>query len=143
MEINRVTGEVIGAAVAVHKALGPGLLESTYEGCLAVELTRRGLDFDRQVAMPLSYEGVLIEAAYRVDFLVAGCVVVELKAVGAIDPVHVAQVLTYLKLSGCTVGLLLNFNVVLLKDGIRRLIMSPRSGSQRSSAPLRASAVRE
>lgn len=142
MRTNDVTREVIGGCMAVHRALGPGLLESSYEACVAVELSRRGLSFDRQLAMPLSYEGVVIEAAYRIDFLVERRVVVELKCVIRIEPVHVAQVLTYLKISGCRVGLLINFNVALLKDGIRRLILSERS-PLRASAYLPGSAVGE
>lgn len=117
--------------MCVHRVLGPGLLESTYEKCLEVELAQAGLRHERQLLLPILYRGHRIESAFRVDFMVEGCVVVELKAVNQIDPVHIAQLLTYLKLSGCTAGLLINFNVALLKDGIRRLVLnhaeSPRA----------------
>jgi GxxExxY protein len=121
--INQITETIIGAAIAIHKDLGPGLLESAYEACLAFELAERGLRFERQREVSLVYRGVKVECGYRVDFLVEGLVVVELKAVESLEPVHEAQLLSYLKLSGSKVGLLINFNVTVLKNGIRRLVL--------------------
>ena len=123
ININDITEAVIGAAMEVHRALGPGLLESAYEECLCRELTLRGIPFERQVSLPIEYKGVHLDAGYRLDLLVAGAVVVELKAVDKILPIHEAQLLTHLRLGGWKVGLLLNFNVPLLKQGIRRLIL--------------------
>jgi GxxExxY protein len=123
-ELNKLTEQIIGAAIEVHRHLGLGLLESTYEACLKYELAERGLKVEAQKALPVVYKEILLEQGYRVDLLVENCVVVELKAVDAITDVHKAQVLTYLKLSGNKIGLLLNFNVKLLKNGIHRLIMS-------------------
>jgi len=120
--INAITQEVIGAAIAVHRTLGPGLLESAYEACLAYELTERGLAVERQKGLPVAYRGVRVDCGYRIDLLVEGLVVVELKAVEKLDSIHEAQLLSYLKLSGCRVGLLINFNVKLLKHGIRRMV---------------------
>lgn len=120
-----VTEQILGAAIAVHRALGPGLLESTYEACLAFELVDRGLAIARQTALPVVYRGVRIDCGYRLDLVVAGMVIVEIKAVERIQPVHEAQILTYLKLSRLPVGLLLNFNVPLMKDGIKRFIGHP------------------
>ena len=117
-----ITEQIIGAAIAVHRALGPGLLESTYEACLAFELMERRLRIERQTALPVVYRGVRIDCGYRLDLIVEGMVVVELKAVERLLPIHDAQMLTYLKLSGHPVGLLLNFNVPMLKDGIRRFV---------------------
>ncbi len=113
----------IGAAIAVHRALGPGLLESVYEVCLAHELERRGNTVFRQMALPVVYDAVKLEAGYRVDLMVDGVVVVEVKAVDALAPIHEAQLLTYLRLSGRRLGFLINFNVVLLKQGIKRMIL--------------------
>jgi GxxExxY protein len=121
VEINALTEQVIGAAIEVHRELGPGLLESTYEAALAYELTLRGISFERQKAQPVQYKGLLIEAGYRIDILVDGKVVLELKSVESVLPIHEAQLITYLKLSGCRVGLLINFNVALLKQGLTRL----------------------
>ncbi len=120
--LNKITQTVIGAAMAVHRELGPGLLESAYEACLAFELTQRGLAIERQKELPVVYKGLNIKCGYRMDLLVEGQVVVELKAVDKLEPIHEAQLLSYLKLSGCPVGLLINFNVRLLKQGIRRLV---------------------
>lgn len=114
---------VVDAALAVHKALGPGLLESTYEICLAHELERRGFTVLRQVGLPVVYDEVKLEAGYRIDLMVEGDVIVEIKSVEAIAPVHEAQVLTYLKLSERRLGYLINFNVALLKQGIKRMIL--------------------
>jgi len=107
----------------VHRALGPGLLESAYQVCLAHELTLRGIAFEQEKALPVEYKGVRLDCGYRLDFLVAGKVVVELKAVDELHPVHEAQLLTYLKLTGCKVGLLINFNVQVLKNGIKRMVL--------------------
>ena len=121
-ELNRITQIIIGAAMAVHRELGPGLLESAYEACLAYEIPDRGLAVERQKALPVKYRGVNVDCGYRIDLLVEGKVVVELKAVERLEAIHQAQLLSYLKLSGCKVGLLINFNVKVLKDGIRRLV---------------------
>ena len=123
-ELNALTGKIIGAAIEVHRHLGPGLLESAYETCLAYELAQLGLNVDRQKALPLVYKEIRLDQGYRIDLLVEDKVIVELKMVEGLTPVHEAQVLSYLKLSGCQVGLLINFNVKLLKNGIRRFIMS-------------------
>ena len=123
---NEITQEIIGAAIAVHRALGPGLLESAYQECLCQELALRGIPFERQVPLPLEYRGILCECGYRLDILVAGAVVVEVKSIEAIAPIHEAQLLTYLRLGGWKVGLLMNFNVVVLKDGIRRKVLGFR-----------------
>jgi GxxExxY protein len=117
-----LTHAIIGAAIDVHRVLGPGLLESAYEECLARELTIRNIPFERQKPLPLVYKDVKLECGYRIDLLVDGRVVVELKAVDALAPVHDAIVLTYLRLSGCKIGLLINFDTAVLKDGIRRLV---------------------
>jgi GxxExxY protein len=118
-----LTEQIIGAAIEVHRALGPGLLESAYQACLAHELSVRGLAFEQQKPLPVEYKGARLECGYRLDFLVADKVVVELKAVDGLHPVHEAQLMTYIKLTGCKVGLLINFNEVLLKDGIRRRVL--------------------
>ena len=119
----RVGRGIIGAAIAAHRTLGPGLLELAYEICLAHELERRGNAVLRQMALPVVYEAVKLEAGYRVDLMVDGVVVVEVKTVDALGPVHEAQLLTYLRLSGRRLGFLINFNVVLLKQGIKRMIL--------------------
>jgi GxxExxY protein len=121
-EINDRSGRVVDAAMRVHSALGPGLLESAYEACLAHELRRRGCRVFVQVPVPVVYEGLRIELGYRVDLLVDDAVVVELKAVTKLQPIHKAQLLSYLKLSGCRVGLLINFHALYLKDGIKRMV---------------------
>jgi GxxExxY protein len=120
-QIEAFAAQLVDAAVKVHKALGPGLLESTYEHCLVHELVLRGVPVRRQVAIPIRYEGLQLDAGYRLDLLVAELIVVEIKAVEALSRLHEAQLLTYLKLSGHRLGFLMNFNVVLLKDGLRRL----------------------
>ena len=122
-ELNRLSSTIIGAAIKVHKSLGPGLLESTYETCLDYELRQKGCRVERQKKLPVTYENVEIEAGYRIDLLVEEQVIVEIKAVEALAPIHEAQVLTYLKLSGLRLGLLLNFNEMSLKKGIRRLML--------------------
>ncbi len=116
-----LTGEVIGAAIAVHRVLGPGLLESAYEECLCYELNERGIDFKRQVALPVSYKKVKLDCGYRMDIVVDQSLILEIKTVEKILPIHEAQLLTYLKLSGVRTGLIVNFNVAVLKNGIRRL----------------------
>ena len=121
-ELNRISHQIIGAAMNVHRELGPGLLESAYEACLAFELTDMGLKVERQKPLPVVYRGVNLECGYRLDFLVEGKVVVELKAVEQGDKIHEAQVMSYLKLSKCRLGLLINFNVKLLKDGVKRIV---------------------
>ncbi len=120
--VNELTNEIIGAAIEVHRTLGPGLLESTYEGCLLHELAERELYAERQKALPVVYKGFHIDCGYRIDLLVGREVIVELKAVARIEPIHEAQLLSYLKLSGCHIGLLINFNVKQLTTGIRRLV---------------------
>jgi GxxExxY protein len=121
-EINRITEKIIGAAIEVHRELGPGLLESAYETCLSFELAERGLGVDRQKPLPIVYKGIRLDAGYRLDLLVEENVVVEIKAVEELAPIHQAQLLSYLKLSGCKIGLLINFNVPVLKNGIKRII---------------------
>ncbi len=118
-----ITAQIIGAAIEVHRTLGPGLLESAYEACLCVELSERGLRVERQVALPLHYRGKRLDVGYRLDLVVEDEVVVEIKAIDALLAIHDAQLLTYLRLSGKRVGLLLNFNVPVLKDGIRRRVL--------------------
>lgn len=120
-DLNIITGEVVDSAMKVHSALGPGLLESAYKACLAFELADRGLAVESEVPLPVTYREIKLNAAYRIDSIVADSVIVEVKAVEKILPVHRAQLLAYLKLSGKKLGLLLNFNVPRLKDGIIRL----------------------
>ena len=120
MTDNELTHTIIGAAIEVHRQLGPGLLESAYEECLARELTVRGLGYQRQKAVPIVYKEVKLECGYRMDILVEDRIVLELKSVEALNPVHEATILTYLRLSGRSLGLLINFIVAILKDGIRR-----------------------
>jgi GxxExxY protein len=120
-EINQVTRKIIGAAIEVHRALGPGLLESAYEACLVYELNECGLKVQAQKPLALVYKSVTLDCGYRLDLLVENEVLVEIKSVESILPIHRAQVISYLKLSGCKVGLLINFNVKLLKNGIERL----------------------
>ena len=122
MEINQVSGQIVDAAMKVHSALGPGLLESAYEACLLFELHKRGLKAVNQVQLPVVYESVKINAGYRLDLLVEDAVIVELKSVEEVLPIHQAQLLSYLKLSGKKLGLLINFNTVHLKNGITRLV---------------------
>ena len=122
MKINSVTEKIIGAAIAVHRHLGPGLLESAYEECLCKELDLNGINFKRQLPLPVEYKGVKLDCGYRLDLLVENAVVIECKSVESLAPIHDAQMLTYLKLGNWQVGLLINFNVVILKDGIRRIV---------------------
>jgi GxxExxY protein len=123
MTIDEVSGQVVDAAMKVHTALGPGLLESAYEGCLLHELRKRGLRVAKQVELPVVYDGLQIEVGFRIDLIVEDLVIVELKAVDALAPIHEAQLITYLKLSHKKVGLLINFNVRHLKSGIKRRVM--------------------
>ncbi len=122
MEINEITGKVIGCAIEVHRNLGPGLLESAYEECLAFELTKSGLNIRRQQAVPVVYKDIKLDCGYRIDILVENSVVLELKVVDELNPVHEAQILTYMKFSGKKAGLLINFNVAALRNGIRRFV---------------------
>jgi GxxExxY protein len=122
-ERDPLTQVILGAAIEVHRVLGPGLLESVYERCLAHELDIRGVENQRQVPLPVIYKGIHLEEGYRIDILVARKVVVEIKAVDAIAPVHEAQLLTYLRLSDLHVGSLLNFQVALMKEGIKRMVL--------------------
>ena len=120
--LNDLTGKIIGAAIEVHRILGPGLLESAYEACLVFELRERGLKVERQADLPLCYKGVRLDCGYRLDLLVENAVIVEVKVLNGMTAIHQAQVTSYLKLSGCKVGLLINFNVGLLKSGITRIV---------------------
>ncbi len=122
LNINQITEGIIGAAINVHRELGPGLLESAYEACLVYELMEHGFTVERQKSLPITYKGKQVNCGYRIDLLVEGQVIVELKAVDRLEPIHDARLLSYLKLSGYKVGLLINFNVKVLKDGIRRLV---------------------
>jgi GxxExxY protein len=122
-DLNRVAGVVVDAAFDVHSKLGPGLLESVYEVCLAHAIEKRGEILERQVALPIEYDGIRLEAGLRLDLLISRCLVVELKAVETVLPVHEAQLLTYLKLTGYRLGLLINFNVPLIRDGIKRIAL--------------------
>jgi GxxExxY protein len=121
MDVNELTGEVIGAAIEVHKILGPGLLESAYEECLCHELELRGIPFERQKELPIEYKGAKLDCGYRLDIVVENSVVVELKACESLLPIQEAQLLTYLKLTGIKFGLPINFHVPSLKDGIKRI----------------------
>jgi len=120
--LNGITETIIGAAIQVHRVLGPGLLESSYEACLAYELRRRGLSLEQQIPLPLVYEQVKLDCGYRIDLMAERSVVVEVNSVERLAPIHEAQVISYFKLSGCKVALLINFNVRVLRDGIRRFI---------------------
>ncbi len=126
MDSHQLTHEIIGAAIEVHRLLGPGLLESAYEECLCHELTLRKLGVQRQVPVPVVYKEVKLECGYRLDLVVKRKVILELKSIEAFSPVHEAIMLTYLRLSGYRIGLLINFNVTILKDGIRRFVFEPR-----------------
>ena len=123
MKLNELTYQIIGCAYKVHSNLGPGLLESAYEICLEYELNKAGLKVERQKPLPVIYEDIKLDAGYRLDLLVEDKIILELKAVDEINPIHIAQLMTYLKLSGKKLGLLLNFNVVNMKDGVKRIIM--------------------
>ena len=122
MDSNKLSSKIIGAAIEVHKNLGPGLLESTYEECLCFEMSLRGLSFQRQKPLAIEYKGNKLDCGYRLDIVVQDAVIIELKACEKIEPIHKAQLLTYLKLSGLNLGLLLNFNTPVLRDGIVRIV---------------------
>jgi len=121
--LNALTGRTIGCAIEVHKALGPGLLESAYDDCLCHELSLSGVQFKRKVPVPVSYKGIKLDSGYQLDILVEDLVIVELKSVDSLLPVHEAQLLTYLKLTAKPVGLLVNFNVSVLTKGIKRMVL--------------------
>ena len=120
--INELSNKVIGCAIEVHKGLGPGLLESAYQECLFYKLNKSGYFTEKQKALPLIFEDVKMDVGYRIDLMVEGILIIEIKAVDKISDIHISQLATYLKLSKCKLGLLLNFNVILLKDGIKRVI---------------------
>ncbi|MBP6003540.1 MAG: GxxExxY protein [Pyrinomonadaceae bacterium] len=121
-ELNEISGKIIEYSIEVHKELGPGMLEGAYEICLMHELVRNGFRVERQVLLPIRYQGIMLDAGYRIDLLVESSVIVELKAVDRLLPVHEAQLLSYLRMSDLRLGLLINFNVRLLRDGIRRVV---------------------
>ncbi len=123
MEINKITESIIGASIEVHKSLGPGLLESAYEKCLEYELKLRNLKVDRQIPIPVVYKDLHLEYGYRIDLFVENTVIVEINSVDALHPVHEAQILTYMKFAEKKIGLLINFNVKLLKQGLKRYIL--------------------
>jgi GxxExxY protein len=123
MEVNELTREIIGAAIEVHREIGPGLLESSYQACMRRELELRGIPFEYEKPLPVIYKGMQLDCGYRLDLLVAGAVVVEIKSVEALSAVHEAQLLTYLRLGGWKVGLLINFNVAVLIDGVKRRVL--------------------
>ncbi|HEY2018024.1 MAG TPA: GxxExxY protein [Bryobacteraceae bacterium] len=155
---NALTGRIIGAAIEVHRHLGPGLLESAYEECLCYELSQMGLHFERQVHLPINYKGIKLQCAHRMDLIVEDTVIVEIKATENVAPIHSSQLLTYLKFSQKRVGLLINFNVAILKSGLTRIVnhyLGPRisapsvdstglpsSSASRLSPRLRVSASR-
>jgi len=122
MDINKLSNRIIGAAIEVHKTLGPGLLESAYEQCLCHELSLRGLSFERQKELPVIYRGLKLDCGYRLDIVVEDAIILELKSCEKIEPIHKAQLLTYLRLSGISLGLILNFNVPAMRDGIVRIV---------------------
>ena len=122
MDINKLSNRIIGAAIEVHKTLGPGLLESTYEQCLCHELHLRSLSFERQKELPVVYKELKLDCGYRLDIVVENEIILELKSCEKIEPIHKAQLLTYLKLSGISLGLILNFNAVIMREGIMRIV---------------------
>lgn len=124
MEINEISGIILDCSYRIHSKLGPGLLESVYEECLAYELNKNGLSFHRQLGLPLVYDTIQLDCGYRCDFIVEDKIVIELKAVEAFNDVHMAQVLTYLKLTKCQLGLLINFNVAIMKNGFKRVALN-------------------
>lgn len=134
--LNKVTETIIGAAITVHRALGPGLLESAYEACMVYDLMQEGLKVERQKPLPIVYRGVKLECGYRLDLMVENEVIVEIKSIEKLLPVHKAQIMSYLKLSDCKVGLLINFNIEVLRNGIQRVVNNfPEP--QRTRRPLR------
>jgi GxxExxY protein len=133
-EVNTLSGRIIGACIEVHRHLGPGLLESAYEECLAHELQLSGIEFQRQLALPVEYKGVRLDAGYRIDLAVEGQVIVEIKSVEQLTPIHDAQLITYLRLTGYPLGLLINFNVRTLVTGVKRRANTIKSNSASSAA---------
>jgi GxxExxY protein len=131
---SELTEGILGAAIEVHRQLGPGLLESAYSACLRYELQSRGFEFEAEKRLPLAYKGIALDCGYRLDLVVEKVVVVEIKAIERIEKVHEAQVLSYLRISGCTVGLLINFNVPVLRQGIRRIVLNCPEPNLRASA---------
>ena len=123
MEFDELSNRVIGCALEVHRNLGPGLLESTYEQCLAYEMKLAGMAFKLQYPLPVEYKGIKLDCGYRIDLLVDNSIIIELKSVDKILPIHQAQLLTYMKLADISIGLLINFNVKYLKDGIKRMVL--------------------
>ena len=121
-ELNRLSNETIGAAIEVHRNLGPGLLESAYESCLSWELRQRGIAVENQVPVPIRYKGIALDEGYRIDMLVEGKLLLEVKSIDTVLPIHTAQVLTYLKMTGLRMALMLNFNVQLMRSGIKRIV---------------------
>jgi GxxExxY protein len=132
--VTQLTEQIIGAAIDVHRHLGPGLLESTYQACLEYELAQRHVPFRAQLTLPITYRDVFIDRGYRIDLLVENCVIVEVKAVETLTPLCAAQLITYLKLKGCAVGLLLNFNVAVLRHGVRRFTNRPAAQHSSTAA---------
>jgi GxxExxY protein len=122
MDIEEIATQIVDAAIKIHKSLGPGLLESTYQACMLHELRRRGLKVECEIPQPIFYEGVTIDAAYRLDMLVEDCVIIENKTVENILPIHQAQLLTYMKLRGCKLGFILNWKVIQMRAGIKRMV---------------------
>jgi GxxExxY protein len=122
-KINEITENIIGSAIEVHRHLGPGLLESAYQIALAREMAMRGIFYEQEKSIPLEYKGVKLDCCYRLDFVVENCVIVEIKSIESLLPIHDAQLLTYLRLTGCKIGLLINFNVRVLKYGLKRLAL--------------------
>lgn len=123
MNFEKLSGEIIGSAIEVHKTLGPGLLESAYEECLAYELKQKNISFERQKEMPIKYKEIRLDCGYRIDLVVENSIIVELKSVDNFAPVHTAQILIYMRLAKIKIGLLINFNVTVLKNGIKRFVI--------------------
>lgn len=141
-KLNAVTDKIIGAAIRVHRVLGPGLLESAYEACLSYELAEMGLGVSQQQPLPVVYRDVQLSCGYRIDLVVDDCVIVEVKSVGRIEPIHEAQLISYLKLSGRRVGLLINFNVKVLKNGLRRRVNNfPQTSATSAGSAVNSSAA--
>jgi len=120
--IEDIGRKIVNAAIKVHRALGPGLLESTYQKCLSYELKQKGFKVDTEVLLPIQYENIKIDAGYRIDMIIDDCIIIENKTVNEFMPIHIAQLLTYLKMKDCRLGFLLNWNVTLMKDGIKRVV---------------------
>jgi len=142
-QINRIAHEIVGGGIALHKAFGPGCFESTYSPCLAYEMRKRGLQFEAKVELELHYEELWIPRAYEADFIVEGSIVVEVKALQAIAPVHLRQVKTYLTLTGCPLGLLMNFGDETMKAGVHRVVNNFPEGTSRDLPARRSRAVGE